>query len=224
MLEIFLFIILTLGIAFFSAILAKKFGKIFIIGAFVGFILIANILANKIVTFLWWAVPGGIIAYSATFLLTDILAEFYSKKDAKKAVWMGFFVSIILVLLVLIAIIWHPASFWTNQEAFKLILGNTWRIVLASMIAYLLSQNHDIWAFCFWKKKTKGKFLWLRNNASTIVSQLIDTVVFVFIGFYGLFPILPMIIGQFIAKTIIALLDTPFIYLVRFFYKRNNTL
>ena len=128
----------------------------------------------------------------------------------------------ILVISVSIAIIWPGADFWTNQEAFESVLGNTWRIVLASFIAYIISQNHDIWAFLFWRKKTEGKYLWLRNTLSTIVSQFIDTVVFLFIAFYGQFPIGGMIVGLFIVKVILALVDTPFIYLVRYFYNKKG--
>ena len=219
MLEIIGFIILTLTIVSFSAILGRKYGKEYIIGCFVGLIVIANVLANKIVDFLYWAIPAGVIVYSSSFLLTDILAEFYNKRDAKRAVWIGFFVNLILVVSILIAIYLPSASLWTGQESFVLILGNTWRIVVASLVAYILSQSHDVWSFCFWKKKTRGKALWFRNNASTIVSQIIDTIVFSFIAFYGLFPIIRIIIGHLIIKIVIAILDTPFIYGVRYFYK-----
>lgn len=220
MIDILIYIIITLAIVSFVAILAKKNGVELIIGTFVGLIVISNVVANKLVVFWKFAIPAGIIAYSASFLLTDVLVEFYSKKKAQKAVWAGFFASVVSLLVIFIAIKWPSASFWTFQEEFNLVLKNTWRIVLASLVAYLLSQNHDIWSFNFWKKKTKGKFLWLRNNASTFVSQLIDTLVFVVIAFYGLFPIFPIIIGLLIAKLLVAVLDTPFIYLIRYFYKK----
>lgn len=220
MLAMLLWVILTFFLVSLSAIIAKKYGVVYIIGLFGAMVVIANILANKIVTFFLWTAPAGVIVYSTTFLLTDMLSEFYGKKTAKQAIWVGFFANLVLVVSVLIAITWPSADFWTNQEAFESILGNTWRIVLASFIAYIVSQNHDVWAFHFWKKKTNGKYLWLRNNFSTIVSQFIDTVVFVFIAFYGLFPIGHMIVGLFIIKVILALVDTPFIYLVRYFYNK----
>jgi len=100
-----------------------------------------------------------------------------------------------------------------SSETFAQVLGLTPRIVIASMITYLISQHHDVWAFHFWKEKTRDKDLWLRNNASTIVSQFIDSVLFISLAFYNVFPILPLILGQFIIKIIIALLDTPFIYI-----------
>lgn len=222
MISIIIWILIVLSITTLIAVISKKYGIEFLIGIFVALIIISNILANKIVVFLKWAVPAGIIAYSITFFITDIINEFYDKKQAKKAVWIGFIANILLVILIFIAIKWQPAPFWQNQKEFELILGNTWRIVLASLTAYVISQNHDIWAFNFWKKITKRKYLWLRNNLSTIISQLIDTILFVTIAFYGIFPILNLIVGQFIVKVIIALLDTPFIYLTRVIYKKFN--
>jgi len=220
MIEVLIWIIATLALTTIVALIAKKYGMEYLIGTFVALVIISNILANKIVVFINWAVPAGLIAYSVTFFVSNIINEFYGKEQAKKVVWVGFLANILLVILIFIAIKWQPASFWNNQEAFELTLSNTWRIVLGSLTAYIISQNHDVWSFSLWKKATKGKYLWFRNTASTILSQLIDTIIFVFIAFYGLFPVLPTMIGLFIVKVIIALLDNPFIYLVRWIYKK----
>jgi len=218
---IILWILFTLLLVSSSAIIAKKYGPEYIMGMFAGLVVISNILANKIVMFYTFAVPAGIIVYSSTFLLSDMLCEFYGKKAAKKAVWSGFLANIVLVVSIYIAINWTSASFWTNQDAFVKTLGLTYRIVIASLIAYLLSQFHDVWLFNFLKKKTKNKFLWLRNNTSTIISQLIDSIVFVVIAFYGVIPnILQLILGLWVVKIIIALLDTPFMYAVKWYYKK----
>jgi len=105
-----------------------------------------------------------------------------------------------------------------NQEAYALIFGNTLRMMFASVIAFVISQFHDVWAFDYWKKKTEGKYLWLRNNLSTITSQLIDTVIFMFIAFYALTPkhtvsyMFALIIPYYLLKIVIALIDTPFVY------------
>lgn len=205
-----------------SALMARSHGANWIIGAFVGLLVMSNILANKIISFWKFAVPAGVIAYAATFLLTDMLNEFYGKKTAKKAVWIGFYASILALIALLIAIYLPPADFWAGQEKFASVLGNTTRIVLASMIAYIVSQNYDVWLYNLLKKKTKSKHLWLRNNASTMSSQLIDTVLFISVAFYGLFPIVPMIIGHAIIKISIAVIDTPFMYLSRYFYYKHR--
>ncbi len=97
------------------------------------------------------------------------------------------------------------------------MLGAVPRIVLASMVAYLLSQHHDVFAFHFWKRVTQGRFLWLRNNASTMVSQGIDTVLFITIAFIGVIPtnvLLNMIVAQYVIKIVIAIVDTPLCYLM----------
>ncbi|MHC1605646.1 MAG: queuosine precursor transporter [Candidatus Methanofastidiosia archaeon] len=214
MLEIVGWILLTLAVVSVTTLIARKYGVEYMIGMYVALVVTANILASKIVLFAGKAVPAAVIVYSSSFLLTDMLSEFYGKKEARKAVWAGFLANIALVLSVYIAIMWQPAPFWGNQEAFESVLKNTPRIVMASLIAYFFSQHHDVLSYSWWKKKYP-KHLWLRNNASTIVSQAIDTVLFITIAFYGIFPLTEMIIGQYLVKLIIALIDTPFIYAVK---------
>ena len=120
---------------------------------------------------------------------------------------------LVLIISVYIVIQWQPAVFAAEfSEMFAKVLALTPRITIAGFVAYVISQHHDVWAFHFWKRKTKGKHLWFRNNISTIVSQLLDSVIFISIAFYGVFPILPLILGQWVVKIIIALIDTPFMY------------
>jgi hypothetical protein len=96
------------------------------------------------------------------------------------------------------------------------------RIILASFIAYLLSQTHDVWAFHFWKKLFRGRHLWLRNNISTASSQLLDTVVFISVAFLGIMPVGQLIAGQYVVKLGIALLDTPLVYLLVWLIRKNS--
>jgi len=168
--------------------------------------------------------PAAVICYSLTFALTDTITELWGKERTKLIVKYGFIVSIISALFIRLAIIMPAAPFWTDQDAYRLILGSNLRIVAASLIAYLISQYHDIWAFVFWKNITKGKHLWLRNNLSTGASQLIDTVIFITLAFAGMgIPLLPIIFGQYIIKIVIALLDTPIVYfLVNLIKKKTN--
>jgi uncharacterized integral membrane protein (TIGR00697 family) len=93
--------------------------------------------------------------------------------------------------------------------------------MIASLTAYLFSQYHDVWAFHFWRGVTGERFLWLRNNASTIVSQLLDSVVFITVAFYGVMPLMPLILGQWVVKVGIAVLDTPLVYLVVHLVRRR---
>ena len=205
---------LVVGVAY----LSKKYGKEYLISLMVTFTLLANIVSGKIISVLGFVVPAGVVVYSLTYLITDVLAEYYSKKDAQSAVWAGFIANIFMVLVIYIVIFLSPVPF--NQEYsrhFNAAFSLTPRIVLASMIAYLLSQNHDVWMFHLIKRKTRSRWLWLRNNLSTMLSQAIDTITFISIAFYGTVPLsalLSMILGQYVLKFLIALMDTPFIYLV----------
>ena len=220
MMIIILWILLTLSIVTISTIIAKKYGVEFIIAAYVAIIITANITASKAVSFGFFVADAGTIIYSTSFLLTDILSEFYGKKIARKAVFAGLFANIIMVVSVFIAVQWKPASFYEYQDQFTLILGNTGRIVFASLIAFTISQNYDVWIYHILKKITKNKYLWFRNNISTITSQLLDTCIFVTIAFLGVFPVLPMMIGQIVVKSIIAIFDTPFMYLMNWIHKK----
>jgi len=222
MINILLWFLITIIIATIAALLGKKYGVEYLIAMFVASIVINVVIAGKIVAIGPFTISAALVVYSITFLLTDTISEFWGKKEAKKAVWSGFLALIMLVFVTQIAINLTPASFWDGQEAFVKIFSSTWRIALASFLAYILAQNHDVWAYHFWKKKTKGKYLWLRNNASTWVSQSIDTVVFMAVAFYGVIPIFSLIISTIFLKVIVATLDTPFLYFIRWYYEEKN--
>ncbi len=192
---------------------------------FLASLLLANILASKIVSIGGLLLPAAIILYPLTFLFTDVVSEIEGKKSARDLVMAGFFLSLLMVLILLAGKFLPPAPFWRHQEAYEAILGSTPRIVAASMIAYLISQNHDVWAFHWWKKKTAGRHLWLRNNLSTIVSQLIDSVLFITIAFGGAYPLAvigTMIASQYALKLVIAIMDTPFCYILVRLYGHNR--
>lgn len=179
---------------------------------FTGSLVIAAVLAAKVVVVGPFIVPAGVLAFSLTFLCTDIIAEVYGKKAAHQTVLAGFIALIATLILIRISLVWPEAPFWKGQEGFESILGTSERIIIASIVAYLISQNADVWVFSKLRRLTNGRFLWLRNNLSTIVSQFLDSVVFVLIAFYGSLPVFEIIIGQWAVKSLIALLDTPFIY------------
>lgn len=211
---IIIWIIVTFAVGSMAGLLGKRYGVEYPIALVASLVVMANIFANKIVVFGPFTVPAGVIVFSMTFFITDLISEKFGKKYAYKAVWAGFFANLILIISIYIVIAWQPAVYATEiSEMFTKVLALTPRIAIAGFVAYIVSQNHDVWAFHFWKKKTKGKHLWFRNNASTIVSQLIDTVIFTTIAFYGVFPIWPLILGTWVVKTIIAIVDTPFMYI-----------
>ena len=184
---------------------------------FVSLLIVSNIIAGKLLQIGDWVLPAGILAYPLTFLISDTIAEVYGRKTTTRIIWVGFATSLLMVLIIYMARIFPAAPFWENQEAFDLILGSVPRIVLASMVAYLVSQYHDVIAFHFWKNFTNGRYLWLRNNASTMMSQAVDTVLFVSIAFAGTLDfsvIINMILTQYVVKILIAIVDTPLVYVL----------
>jgi len=192
---------------------------------FVTLLLVANITAVKIIAVGTEGIDAGILAYPFTFLISDVISEIYGRKTTTKIIWMGFAVSLVMVVMVYIAGQLPAAEFWSNQRAYDQILGAVPRIVLASMIAYLVSQHHDVIAFHMWKNLTKGRFLWLRNNASTLVSQAIDTVLFVIIAFIGVYAwheLWGMIWVTYLIKMCLAIADTPLLYGLVYLARRNN--
>ena len=210
---ILLWILATLAISSLSCVIGKRYGIEYIIAIMASLVVVANVIAGKIVVFGPFVVPAAVIVYASTFLLTDIISEKWGKQHARRAVWAGFYANVVLVVAILIAISWPAAPFAKDfSDKFASVLGLVPRIVLASMAAYLVSQHHDIFAFHFWKKRTGGRYLWLRNTASTAVSQAIDTAIFITIAFYGVMDIVPLLIGQYVIKLLIAAVDTPFIY------------
>lgn len=195
---------------------------IILLSIFAAGITIASVLANKIISVFGLFMPAGILAYSITFICTDVISEIWGKQRANQTVLGGLIAIVAVLILIQIGLYWPKAPFWNNEAAFQSILGSTTRIIVASVAAYLVSQFHDVWAFHFWKKKTNDRHLWLRNNLSTAVSQFLDSCIFITIAFYGVTPIWPLILGQWIIKIAIALLDTPVVYLVVWAIRNNS--
>lgn len=220
--------LLLLLVTFIIQILAYRFfGKNGLYAWIAVAIILANIQVMKTVGFFGLVTALGNIIYGTTFLTTDILCENYGKKEAKKAVWIGFFMLISITIIMQLCLLFTPHESDTLSPALQQIFGLLPRIAIASLTAYLISQFYDVWLFNFLKQKMKGKYLWLRNNLSTMVSQLIDNIIFTwiaFVGFFGLFGwgqvfewsiIIQIFLVSYAMKWIVAVFDTPFVYLSR---------
>ena len=190
-------------------------------GLFIASLVACNLVANKFVIldlgFTEFILSAGVLAYPLTFLITDLLSELYGREQTNKVVVSGFG-ALLLVLIILKlggafnAIDSSPVS----DAAYATVFANSWRVIFASMVAYLVAQLIDVRLFHFWKRLTKGKHLWLRNNASTILSQLVDTTLVVGVLFIGVEPInkiLLFILHGWLFKMLCALADTPLLYL-----------
>ncbi|QVK17859.1 queuosine precursor transporter [Mycoplasmatota bacterium] len=197
----------------------KFFGKT---GLFVwiGFgTVIANIQVLEYLEFFGITATLGNIMYGTLFLATDSLNEKYGKDEAKQAVWLGFLTLVSMVIIMQVAIQFNPHVIDEAQPHLIWIFNLIPRIALGSLVAYLVSQFFDVYFFHRIKRKySSDLLLWLRNNGSTIVSQLIDSVIFVSIAFLGALPFsewFEILITTYIIKVIVAALDTPFIYWIK---------
>ena len=213
-------------------VLYKVFGKngLFVYSVFST--LLASVAFCKCFSLFGFTANACIVQYAVTFLITDILSEKYGKKEAGKAVWYSISAMLLWVIGTQLALLFTPISATKNMsDVLNSIFGLTPRIFVSSMVANICSQNFDVFMYHFiWKKTGNNKrFLWLRNNGSTTVSQLIDTVVFILLAFWCMYPagtVLNLLFTTYIFKALVAILDTPFIYAARKIkpiFEKSNT-
>lgn len=168
----------------------------------------------------------GVLPYPITFLITDLISEIYGKKRANEIVIAGIFASVFSLLIIAVSSA-VPATSWSyvNDDLFSKVFGNSVIAVFASMLTYLFAQFVDIQVYHFWKRLTKGKYLWLRNNFSTWFSQFVDT--FTILILLCSFKIIPwvnfkgLLVSGFLFKVVIAALDTPFLYLGVYLFRKR---
>ena len=196
---------------------------------FTAALVVCNLLSNKFIEidlgFKVFVVSAGILPYPLTFLMTDILSEFYGKKKTDYVVYTGFVVLLFVLLSIYLAGLFPAiAGSPMGDAAFGEVFSNSTRIILASKVAYLVAQLVDVRLFHFWKWVTKGKHLWVRNNGSTMISQLVDTVLVVGIIFYDREEpsvVLQYILDGWLFKVVMAALDTPFMYAASWWFRKR---
>lgn len=185
-------------------------------GLFVGLLILANIVAVKLVSIGEFAIlPAAVVIYIFTYPIIDVIVEVYGKEQAKQTVRAGLITQVIALVFISITVALPSASFWQGQASFETILNGSLRVIAASLISYFISQNLDVYVFDRLKKKHGTKKLWLRNNASTMVSQLLDTSIFITIAFAGTVPtavLLGMIATQYVVKFFATIATTPLVY------------
>ncbi len=227
-----LFIIITLLVSFGGTILfLKVFGK----GGLFAWIGIATVFANIEVTIVVHAFGMdqtlGNTLFAATFLATDILSELYGKKEANKGVLAGILTSLTFILLSFLWVHYIPAqSDWASEFVHGLF-SNTPRMLLSSLIAYVLSEFIDVTLYHAWWKLTEKKtgshtkMLWFRNNFSTLISQLVNILLFnfgAFLGIYSFKELLAITASCYVIYVATSLLDTPFVYIARKIVKKDQ--
>ncbi len=208
-----------------TVLMYRIFGRQGLLACIVLAILLSNLQGPKLTTIFGLQTSLGVIFYSGIFFATDLLSEKYGRMQANRAVIIGFAVSVITVLMLSIALEFQPtmdpetaALSRDIQDAFATILNFTPRFVFGSLFAYLISQTFDVWFFHFIKTRTHGRHLWLRNNLSTMTSQIIDTLLYSLVVWWGVVELSTAIqlgIVKYGFKLAIAAFDTPFIYWAR---------
>lgn len=199
---------------------------------FIASLVTCNLIANKFVEvdmgFATFNISAGVLPYPLTFLITDILSEIYGRKRTNAVVASGFFATLLVLLILYLG---HSFPALANspvtEEEYASVFRNSWRVMSASMLAYLGAQFLDVRLFHFWKRLTRGKKLWLRNNFSTMLSQLVDTILVttvIFIGIEDVQFIGSLIWDGWLFKVLFAAADTVVIYIVIYFFRKHFNL
>lgn len=210
-----LFLAQTLVVLSF-VLIAFRMGYVWMVGLMAAMAALMNIYVLKQMMLFGLVVTGGNVLYAALFLSTDLIGEHYGRAKALKAVFIGFFVSAFFLVTSQMLLAYTPHENDFVQPAFATIFDLTWRIVGASMLSYLITQTGDVYLFDKLRRATGGRMLWLRNCGSTMVSQFLDSAIFTFAAFYGnpdFKNLWEIILFTYIIKLIVAVIDTPFIYL-----------
>ena len=204
----------------------KKSNNLEIItGLFVAVLIISNIVSTKILMFGPFTFDGGTLIFPLAYIFGDILTEVYGYSNSRRIIWIGFLSCLLMSVTFFIVGILPSSPDWKNQDSYNLILGVTPRIVLASLIAYLFGEFSNSFVLSKMKLISNGKHLYMRTISSTIIGQIFDTGLFVFIAFLGMFPIFTLFaiaISNYIFKVLIEALMTPVTYKVVGYLKKSD--
>jgi len=198
-----------------------------VVAVFITCLITANVIAVKLVDIFGFVMPAGTIIFPLSYIFGDVLTEVYGYRQARRAIWLGFFCNLIFVAAVWMAQEIPPASFWDGQSAYERILGYTPRLLAASFVAYLVGEFANSFVLAKMKIATRGRWLWTRTIGSTLVGEGLDSVVFITFAFFGTLPeamLLTTVLTQWVAKSGYEVIATPLTYLVVNFLKRREGL
>lgn len=190
-------------------------GSVILIALYIACELIANISAAKPVEIAGIVAPGGVFIYALTFTLIDVVNERMGKLGARHVVYSAFGANLLFALYSMLIVALPSPAYYTNAAAYAAILGTTPRIVVASLVAYIMSSLIDVEIFAAWKKRIGG-YKWARVLASNSVSTAVDSVLFVTLAFGGTLPLLPLIAGQYLIKMAVTIVSVPLIYATKY--------
>lgn len=186
-------------------------------GLFITCLLTANVIAAKLITVGGIVLPAGVVIFPVSYIVGDVLTEVYGYVAARRVIWLGFACNLVMVAAIGVAGALPPAPAWPGQAAFAEVFAQTPRILVASFLAYLVGEFANSFVLATMKIATRGRWLWTRTLASTIVGQGLDTAVFVTLAFAGLVPgpmLASIALGQWTVKVVYEAAATPLTYLV----------
>ncbi|HRY76588.1 MAG TPA: queuosine precursor transporter [Candidatus Paceibacterota bacterium] len=196
-----------------------------LVGIFVAVLLISNVVAVKIVKVSSFSFAGGTLLFPLAYIFGDIFTEVYGYKRTRRIIWTGFGANILMAIVFIVIGKLPAASGWVNQAAYDAILGWVPRIVLASILAYWVGEFINSFVLAKMKIWTQGKWLWTRTIGSTVFGELLDTIIFVLIAFWGALPsalIFSVVVSNYILKVGVEIIFTPITYWIVRFLKRKE--
>jgi uncharacterized integral membrane protein (TIGR00697 family) len=196
-----------------------------LISVFVAVLLISNLVGQKIAAVGWFRISGAQLLFPVTYIFGDIFTEVYGYGASRRAIWLGFFASMLMAVMALITVALPPAPDWHNQEAFKTVFYTVPRLIVASLIAYWAGEFANSYTLARMKLLTSGRYLWTRTVGSTVVGQGVDTIIVMTLGFAGTIAwsdIGKLIVSGYLGKVIYEVLMTPLTYAVVGWLKRKE--
>ncbi len=200
---------------------------VIVVAIFITSLIVANITSVKLIGVLGLVLPAGVIIFPVSYITGDVLTEVYGYSQARKVIWLGFFCNLLAVAAIWVGQIIPPVSFWDGQTAYERILGYAPRLLTASFLAYLVGEFFNAYIMAKMKIATKGRWLWTRTIASTLVGQGIDSLIFIVLAFAGTLStraLVLAVITQWLVKSAYEAAATPVTYKVVGFLKRHEGL
>ena len=205
----------------------------YVMAAFVAILLLSNIIGASKPSYVTlpggtqWSFGAGVLFFPVSYIIGDVLTEVYGYANARRVIWTGFAALLFMAFMAAVVVALPPAADWPGQEAYEFVFGNSWRIVLASMVAFWVGEFANSFVLAKLKVLTAGRFLWMRTIGSTVVGQGLDSLIFYPLAFYGLagWPIEQLwqvVLSQWLIKTAWEALLTPVTYAVVGFLKRRE--
>lgn len=211
----------------FAALQGHSNWFVLVVAVFITCLVTANITAAKLIEVSSLVLPAGIVVFPVTYILGDILTEVYGYSQARRVIWLGFLCNLLAVVAIYLGRILPPAEFWDGQAAYERILGYTPRLLAASFVAYLVGEFTNSFVLARMKLLTRGKRLWTRTIASTLLGQAFDSLIFMSVAYLGAIPtggLVSAIVTQWLAKSLYEAMATPLTYLAVGFLKKTEGL